>query len=289
MGVASNAVSYQQLKTIETQKTDKTGEQASRVAPSTADLKLLQALAAKIKTRTGTASAKPPAALAPRGEAARIPASSITAASNSSEGTAPTSRIPGITPNVLQSMRAPAASLSLGRTQTLRPLTPLELADGEASRWFVIQLMLSANQIVDAEVPCLDIFAEYRLYSVTGPEQGRLMHALRLGFFSSEVAAKAVAHYLLAYFPASTIRRVSIAERERFADKLVTAGKDIGASGKHAVIELVGAQAPLPEARIATAPAEGGKPPARVASSLWSRLRSRIVGLARELMADFMH
>ncbi len=69
------------------------------------------------------------------------------------------------------------------------------------------------------------------------------MHALRLGFFSSEVGAAAVVRYLDSHFPAATLRRVSIAEHERFADKLNTSGSDIGASSKRLAIELISAPA----------------------------------------------
>ena len=59
------------------------------------------------------------------------------------------------------------------------------------SQWFSIQLSLSEDPIDPEHVPSLDIFNEYRLYSVTGLDGGRVMHALRLGFFSSELAADA--------------------------------------------------------------------------------------------------
>jgi len=193
----------------------------------------------------------------------------------------------------------PTEETRVDSTQTVRALTPMELADGEASRWFAIELMLSIGQIDAAEVPSLDIFEAYRLYSVIAPEQGRPKHALRLGFFSTEVAAESVARYLTPYFPAPAIRRVSIAEHERFADRLVTARKDIGAAGKHAVIELAGSPAPLPsQARTRartqewaqepvpqrapqraperardhnpTSPVTNSKPPRRLAALLWS-------------------
>jgi hypothetical protein len=127
---------------------------------------------------------------------------------------------------------------SLESTQTLRALTPKELEDHEATRWFVIQLA-SADHAFDPDaVPNLDIFSEYRLYSVAGLDQGRVVHALRLGFFREEIGAVAVASYLAAYWEKPTIKRVSVAERERFADQRVEARKDVGATGKHAVIEI---------------------------------------------------
>jgi hypothetical protein len=127
---------------------------------------------------------------------------------------------------------------SLESTQTMRALTPTELEDNEASRWFVIQLALADHAFDPDAVPNLDIFSEYRLYSVAGLDQGRVVHALRLGFFREEIGAVAVASYLAAYWDKPTIKRVSLAERERFADQRVEARKDIGATGRHAVIEI---------------------------------------------------
>ena len=76
------------------------------------------------------------------------------------------------------------------------------------------------------------------------------MHALRLGFFCEENAAAAVASYLKElittpgasyltdYYDHPTVKRVSAAERERFANQPLEPRKDIGATGKHAVIEI---------------------------------------------------
>jgi SPOR domain len=128
--------------------------------------------------------------------------------------------------------------IDLESTQTVRALTAPELEDDEGLRWFVIQLS-QAEQAFDPDaVPNLDIFSEYRLYSVAGNDQGHVMHALRLGFFTEEIAAVAVASYLGAYYENPTIRRVSVAERERFVDQRVEARKDVGATGRHAVIEI---------------------------------------------------
>ncbi|HSZ09513.1 MAG TPA: SPOR domain-containing protein [Steroidobacteraceae bacterium] len=127
---------------------------------------------------------------------------------------------------------------SLESTQTMRALTASELEDNEASRWFVIELALADRAFDPDAVPNLDIFSEYRLYSVAGSDQGRVVHALRLGFFREEIGAVAVASYLGAYWDKPTIKRVSLAERERFADQRVEARKDVGATGRHAVIEI---------------------------------------------------
>jgi hypothetical protein len=127
---------------------------------------------------------------------------------------------------------------NLESTQTIRALTELELEDDNASRWFVIQLSLSEDAFDPDTVPNLDIFSVYRLYSVAGIDQGRIMHALRLGFFGEEMAASAVASYLGAYYDKPSIKRVSAAERDRFAEQPLEPRKDIGATGKHSVIEI---------------------------------------------------
>jgi len=126
----------------------------------------------------------------------------------------------------------------LESTQTVRALTQLELNDEQASRWFVIQLSLSEDAFDPETVPNLDIFSVYRLYCVAGIDQGRIVHALRLGFFSEEIAASAVASYLAGFYDKPAIKRVSSAERQRFADQSLKARKDVGATGKHAVIEI---------------------------------------------------
>ena len=164
---------------------------------------------------------------------------------------------------------APAPQID--RTQTVRALTHLELEDEQSSRWFAIQLASSEKEFDPQDVPNLSIFAEYRLYAVTELDQDRPMHALRLGFFSSETAAAAVAGYLASYFDAPRIKRVSLAEHERFEEQRVTARKDVGAADGHVAIELAGpAPSPLRQAYERLAAQRKHIRPKE--SSLWSRL-----------------
>jgi hypothetical protein len=236
---------------------------------STADSGTLDRLVAKIGALIDSAGTHQKSANSPQSDAnASVPAAPPSA---SDELIAPEPVSPIPPPRIPQSASAQAGALLMDSTQTVRTLTPLELADGEASRWFAIQMMLREEPIDAEQVPKLGIFTEYQLYSVTGLEQDRVMHALRVGFFSSELAAEAVAGYLAAYFDSPVIKRVSIAERERFADAGVAARKDVGASGVGAVIELV-TPAPLPEHRVDAAPADSDERAAFEGKSLWSRL-----------------
>ena len=139
--------------------------------------------------------------------------------------------------------RRPVAALrtpldSLEATQTLRPLTPGELKDGTGVRWFAIQLAQAEGGFDPDALPNLDIFNEYRLYSVAALEEGKVVHALRLGFFAEESAASAVAAYLGCFYDKPVVKRISVAERARFSDQRVEARKDIGATGRHAIIEI---------------------------------------------------
>jgi hypothetical protein len=201
------------------------------------------------------AAASPAAASPPAASAGAAPAMSPPATAR-----APASPLEGIRPaprpapsaikpmvpvvsNVASPAQRPmvrdARPPSLESTQTLRPLTTSELQDS-AARWYVIQLSLSGESFDPDSLPNLDIFNEYRLYSVAGLDQGRIVHALRLGFFADEVAAGAVASYLAAFYDKPTVKRISVAERERFRDQRVEARKDIGATGRHAIIEITG-------------------------------------------------
>ncbi len=109
--------------------------------------------------------------------------------------------------------------VDLDSTQTLRALTPLELSDSAKSKWFVVQLGLSEQPVDLRTVPHLDIFDEYHLYTVAGLDQDKILHSLRLGFFSEEVSASVVAGYLKTFFGNPEIKRVACAEYERFKER----------------------------------------------------------------------
>jgi hypothetical protein len=150
----------------------------------------------------------------------------------------PQQKLPARAPVPLQAEQPSQHAINLESTQTVRALTQLELEDDQASRWFAIQLSLAEEPFDPETLPNLDIFSVYRLYSVAGIDKGRIVHALRLGFFTEQIAAGAVASYLAAYYDNPAIKRVSAAERERFADQSLQARKDVGATGKQAEIEI---------------------------------------------------
>lgn len=160
------------------------------------------------------------------------------------------------------------APILLDSTQTLRMLTESEIADKNAPQWFALQLAMSDRPINLETMPKLDIFAAFRLYSVATPQQGQIVHCLRLGFFRERVSAEAVAGYLKTFFTAPDVIRVSNAEQTRFADppkppvlqdtaptgaKVVPLNDARVKAGKP--ISMAPAAKPLPAAAKAAAPA----------------------------------
>ena len=134
--------------------------------------------------------------------------------------------------------RLPEPLSRLEITQTIRALTPLELESSETSNWYVVQLMLAPTQFDPDSLPNLDIFNEYRLYCVTGLDQGRVLHALRLGFFGQELAAKMVACYLTEFMSPPPSNGSAWPSANASPVRRSKRRKDIGATGRHSVIEI---------------------------------------------------
>jgi hypothetical protein len=174
---------------------------------------------------------------------------------------APAAGMSSLTPAPRRTPPQDARVESFDTTQTLRPLTPKELEDASALRWFVIQLSCAEDAFDPDALPNLDIFSEYRLYSVASLDQGKVMHSLRVGFFSEESHAKAVAGYLGTFYDNPAVKRISAAERTRFAQHRVEARKDIGATGRHAVIEITDERVIRPKRSSSTALPPGRPPP----------------------------
>ena len=136
----------------------------------------------------------------------------------------------------------PGPPPAIDSTQTLRALVMPE-TDGDADMLLVIQLATSDREFAPDSVPNLAIFNEYRLYTAVGTQQGKVMYALRLGFFSDRAPAEAVAGYLRSFFDEPAVTRISTEERERFGKRRVKARKESGETGVYASIELSSAPA----------------------------------------------
>jgi hypothetical protein len=90
-------------------------------------------------------------------------------------------------------------------------------AEESLSKWYAVQLSASDEKPNIEQLPQLEIFAEYQLYTAARAVDGRVQHVVRLGFFSNESGALAVAAYMKAFFDNPTTTRVSVAEHDRFS------------------------------------------------------------------------
>lgn len=167
----------------------------------------------------------PPSTVAPERRVIPTPAT-VGSAPRSAVVAPPTKTVPAEPTHDLES------------TRTVRSLTLEELGDEGGPRWFIVELTSASAPFDPDHLPNLDIFSLYRLYTVVALDQGRSVHSLRLGFFGEEMPARAVANYLAGYYKEAKIKRVSVAERDRFADQSFEARKDIGATGRYAAIEI---------------------------------------------------
>ncbi len=113
-------------------------------------------------------------------------------------------------------------------------------ADAQDAPRYVVELCVSTVPIDPRSIPLLDIFDVYRLYCDVGNENGRVRHALRVGFFKDTATAAAVAKYLAFYFDEPRVLKLGNVRKARSIHLAFKPLKDIGTSGRHAVIELTG-------------------------------------------------
>jgi len=86
---------------------------------------------------------------------------------------------------------------------------------------YVINLASSITPFHAKELPDLEEFLSYRLYTTTFDKKGRKWNRLRLGFFKSVVQADAVLEKLVSHYPAAWVTKVSVAERVRSSESIL--------------------------------------------------------------------
>ena len=164
------------------------------------------------------------------------------------------------------------------------PAMPARPAQARDAPRFVVELCVSAVPIDPRDIPLLDIFDAYRLYCDVGNENGCMRHALRLGFFKDAATAATVAMYLGSYFDGPRVLKIGNVQKARSIHLSFMPLKDIGATGRHAVIELTGerpAREGNPVATPAVAPAAPPQPKPAPRSLLSRILSSRLSKLTQ--------
>ena len=132
-----------------------------------------------------------------------------------------------------------AAALPFDQTQTLRA-PPIHAHAPSEHRWLSIELSRAEKPFDPDTLPNLDIFKLFRLYAVPDPSKEMFAYSLRLGFFSSDTDALAVARYLSEHFGSPQIRYISNEEHARFISQQLEARKVVDETGTHTAIELSG-------------------------------------------------
>jgi hypothetical protein len=122
------------------------------------------------------------------------------------------------------------------------PATPLMvtrvISKPRSAPPFVVQLCESAQPIEPHDVPLLDLFDLYHLYSHSKFRGEETRHSLRLGYFKEPGNAKAIAAYLARYFRHPLIVQIDAAEVVSSLRARFLPGRDIGASGTHSTVVL---------------------------------------------------
>ena len=96
-----------------------------------------------------------------------------------------------------------------------------EVEAGTSPFPYVINLASSVRPFQANELPELEEFDSYRLYTTTYNKSGKQWYRLRLGFFEEVTRANTVMNNLNAHFPAAWITKASVAERIRSGDLML--------------------------------------------------------------------
>ena len=134
-------------------------------------------------TTSAAAAAKPVSPVRASARAAVAPADSIFKVKNRPAPTKASPAAPATPPTKRPVVVYDAPIEDMDSTQTLRALTPLELSDDTQSKWFAVQLALTEEPVKIESIPHIDIFDEYRLYSISGIDQGSSSTACAWGSF----------------------------------------------------------------------------------------------------------
>jgi tetratricopeptide (TPR) repeat protein len=100
---------------------------------------------------------------------------------------------------------------------TVVPVT----AAGTSPFPYVINLASSPAPFQEKELPPLDEFSSYRLYTTTFDKSGKQWYRIRLGFFERVADAERVKEQLLAQYPEAWITKASVAERIRSRESML--------------------------------------------------------------------
>ena len=112
---------------------------------------------------------------------------------------------------------------SMDNTSVADSVVPVE--SGTFPFPYVINLASSVTPFQINELPNLEEFPSYRLYTTTFDKEGKKWNRLRLGFFKSVVQANAVMEKLTSHYPDAWVTKVSVAERMRSSESMLAGAR----------------------------------------------------------------
>ncbi len=89
---------------------------------------------------------------------------------------------------------------------------------------WALTLFLSPRPVKSGDVPKLDVFGKYRLYTLPYKGKAQSWYILRLGFFPSRKAAESVRNDLDVTFPQAMVTRVPLGEKKRSIKNIIKPG-----------------------------------------------------------------
>ena len=125
-----------------------------------------------------------------------------------------------------------AAESRAGGTEVSRPDQGFPETGATSSFPYVINLASSIQPFSPAELPEVEAFSSYRLYTTLYDKKGKTWHRLRLGFFSSSAEATAIMNNLKGLYPQAWVAKASTRERMQSGETVLSGNSSpAGASG----------------------------------------------------------
>jgi tetratricopeptide (TPR) repeat protein len=115
---------------------------------------------------------------------------------------------------------------------------------------YVINLASSVTPFQAKELPDLEEFLNYRLYTTTVDKDGKKWNRLRLGFFERVAQANAVMEKLMAQYPDAWVTKVTVAERIRSSESMLAGSSPGSGATSSTALQQAGAGAVISPGRL---------------------------------------
>lgn len=143
---------------------------------------------------------------------------------------------------------ATPVTVSTARGTAAGTVVPVEA--GTSLFPYVINLASSVTPFQAKELPDLEEFLNYRLYTTTVDKDGRKWNRLRLGFFERVAQANTVMEKLMAQYPDAWVTKVTVAERIRSSESVLAGSSPGSGATSSTALQQAGAGAVISPGRL---------------------------------------